>query len=190
MKKAAKQLKERITTSHLILSKTNPMNPANKLIKKLGLTRHPEGGWFKEVYRSNEYILAQNLPVRFEEDHCFSTSIYFLLKGDDFSALHRIKQDETWHLYSGSSMTLHIIDEKGSYNILKLGLNLEKGEQPQQTVKAGCIFGATVDNKDTYTLAGCTVAPGFEFSDFELLSRQNLIEKYPHHSNIIMRLTR
>jgi len=166
------------------------MDTADKIIENLGLQSHPEGGWFKEVYRSNEYISAQNLPDRFEEDHCFSTAIYFLLKGREFSALHRIQQDEIWHFYSGSSLTIHIIDESGFYKTLKLGLDFEMGEEPQQTVKAGYIFGATIDNKDSYSLVGCTVAPGFEFSDFELLDRQYLLEKFPHLKKNIIELTR
>lgn len=119
-----------------------------------------------------------------------ATAIYFLLPGDQFSALHRLRSDEVWHFYAGSSLTLHIIDPQGCLTQKKLGTNPDKGESFQVVVEAGCWFGATVDDPQGYALVGCTVAPGFEFEDFELGNRQQLLEQYPQHRELIERLTR
>ncbi len=158
-------------------------------IKKLNLTKHPEGGYFKESYRSNETIDGAHLPKRFGGRRCFSTAIYFLLKSDSFSALHRIKSDELWHFYCGSPLTLYCINPEGMLFEIKLGNNLEAGELFQAHVNAGWWFGAKVNAPDSYTLVGCTVAPGFEFEDFELGDRRQLIKAFPRHRKIITELT-
>jgi predicted cupin superfamily sugar epimerase len=112
------------------------------------------------------------------------TSIYYLLEGNDFSALHRLKQEEQWHFYSGDPLTLHIIHPDGTASDSALC-----AEGPfQATIKAGHLFGATVDG--AYALAGCTVVPGFEYADFELPSRAELLDAYPEHGELILRLTR
>ena len=111
---------------------------ANYWIKKLGLKRHPEGGYFKETYRSSEVILKQALPARFNGDRVFSTCIYFLLDKKEFSAFHAIQQDEVWHFYEGSSLTVHIIDQKGEYTTKKLGRDIKNGDSFQTVVRAGC----------------------------------------------------
>jgi predicted cupin superfamily sugar epimerase len=160
------------------------MKDAQYWIKKLQLARHPEGGYFKETYRSNETIRAAGLPPRFDEDRAFSTAIYFLLTGDDRSALHRIKSDEMWHFYAGSELTIHVIEPTGNYGQIKLG-----GDRFQAVVPAGCWFGATVEQRQAYALVGCTVAPGFDFADFELAKRDELIAQFPQHRVIIERLT-
>ena len=116
-----------------------------------------------------------------------STAIYFLLKGDECSRLHRLKSDELWHFYCGSSLTLHIIDQNGTYSHLQLGH--DHGAVFQAVVQAECWFGATVDHSDSYALVGCTVAPGFDLHDFELGNRNELIEHYPEHKAIIEKLT-
>jgi predicted cupin superfamily sugar epimerase len=166
------------------------MTDAKYWIDALKLSRHPEGGYFRETYRSTEVLAKEHLPARFGGDRAFSTAIYFLLSGDDFSALHRIKQDEVWHFYDGSSLTVHVIDPEGSYTAIKVGRDLQRGEGPQAVVKAGCIFGASVDESGSYALVGCTVAPGFDFADFELPGREELCRLYPQHRPIIERLTR
>jgi predicted cupin superfamily sugar epimerase len=162
---------------------------AQRWIETLGLQPHPEGGYYRETYRSTQELmgccLREHLAPR-----AVATAIYFLLPGDQFSALHRLRSDEMWHFYAGSSLTLHIIDPKGGLTQVKLGTRVEHGETFQAVVKAGCWFGATVDDPDGYTLVGCTVAPGFEFDDFELGERQKLIERYPQHRDLIERLTR
>lgn len=165
------------------------MNTAQRWIDGLNLVRHPEGGYFRETYRSTETVARSCLPARFTGDRAFSTAIYFLLQGDDFSALHRIKQDEVWHFYDGSTLTIHVIDLEGKYSAIQLGRNLEAGEQPQAVVAAGCLFGATVADQ-SWALVGCTVAPGFDFADFEMPGREELCRSYPQHREIIERLTR
>jgi len=159
-------------------------------IEGLQLRRHPEGGWFRENYRSEEVLAAAGLPRRFGGDRAFSTAIYFLLEGEDFSALHRIKQDEVWHFYDGSPLTLHVIDPEGRYSTIEVGRDLWAGEVPQAVVKAGCLFGATVNDTRSYALVGCTVAPGFDFADFEMPGLEELCRLYPRQRQVIERLTR
>ena len=166
------------------------MKTANYWIEKLALRPHPEGGFFKETYQSSEKIAKEALPNRFSTDHLFSTAIFFLLNNDDFSAFHRIKQDELWHFYDGSSITIHIIDQNASYSVQKLGINLDIGERPQLSVKAGCFFAVELNNKTSYSLTGCTVAPGFDFADFEMPTRDKLIALLPTHKNLIENFTR
>ncbi|NIW80716.1 MAG: hypothetical protein GWN16_15195 [Calditrichae bacterium] len=162
---------------------------ADYWIKKLNLSKHPEGGYFREVYRSPEKIGGESLPSRFEGDRVFATSIYFLLRGGEVSKLHRLKADETWHFYTGSSLTLFLIDERGKLSQIVLGPDYEKGEVFQTVIPHDCWFGAKVNDPNAYTLVGCTVAPGFEFGDFELAQRKDLLNRFPQHKNIIEQLT-
>jgi len=166
------------------------MKDTNYWVEKLNLQPHPEGGFFKETYRSHEIIPQAALPERFSGDRVFATSIYFLLSKDDFSAFHRIKQDELWHFYDGTSLTIHIINLDGSYSTTKFGKNFDEGESPQVVVKAGCFFAAEINDKESFSLAGCTVAPGFDFADFEIPNRDSLIELFPQHVEIIKKFTR
>jgi uncharacterized protein len=163
---------------------------AQTWIDRLQLRRHPEGGWFRETYRSNEVVSRAALPARFGGDRAFSTAIYFLLDGEDFSALHRIKQDEVFHFYDGTALTLHVIDPAGKYATVKVGRDSASGELPQAVVQAGCIFGATVSDPGSYALVGCTVAPGFDFADFAMPGREELCRQFPEHRQVIERLTR
>ena len=159
-------------------------------IEKLGLLKHPEGGWFKEVYRSDEMIKKEHLPERFSGERNHSTSIYFMLTSDTFSAFHRIKSDELWHFYDGSPVTIYIIDAAGKYSEIVLGRNQESGEVFQCVIPMGVWFGAKVNKPDSFSLVGCTVAPGFHFDDFELAERDVMIKAYPEHIEIIEKLTR
>jgi len=159
-------------------------------IKKLGLKRHPEGGYYRETYRCDDIIPESALPERYEGARSISTAIYFLLCGTDFSAFHRIKADELWHFYYGSSLTIHIIDQAGSYSEIALGSGSEKGESFQATVKSGCWFGANLADPLSFALVGCTVAPGFDFRDFEMADGNELSRLYPEHASIIKKLTR
>jgi predicted cupin superfamily sugar epimerase len=154
-------------------------------IQKLNLQKHPEGGYFSEVYRSEEEIKREHLPSRYSGARNHSTSIYFLLTSDEFSAFHRIKSDETWHFYSGQPVTIHLINEKGNYRSVKLGSNPENGEVFQFTIPRGTWFAASVEEKDSYALVGCTVAPGFHFDDFELGDREVLLRMFPEHEKVI-----
>ncbi len=168
------------------------MKSADKIIKFLKLEKHPEGGYFRETYRSAGDIEAEALPERYERDHAYSTAIYFLLKRGEFSAFHEIVQDEVWHHYAGAAVHVHIIDHNGKYRIMKTGMDLEKGETPQGVVYGGEVFGATVANDPDhdFALVGCTVAPGFDFRDFRLIAREELMDRFPEHAEIIGRLTR
>lgn len=160
------------------------------LINTLGLQPHPEGGWYRESYRSTEIIPGKGLPGRFGGPRSFATAIYFLLDSESFSALHRIKSDEQWHFYSGSALTIHLIHDDGRYELIKLGQNLERGENFQAVVPHGCWFGATVDTPESYALVGCSVSPGFDFKDFEMAQRKSLKKNFPQHAELIDRLTR
>lgn len=159
-------------------------------IQKLYLQPHPEGGYFSETYRSNEYIAQDHLPARYTGNRSFSTGIYFLVKGGEFSSLHRIQSDEMWHFYSGTSLTVYAIDLLGEMQQVHLGSNPEKGEVFQAVIPAGYWFGSIVEEPEGFALVGCTVAPGFDFVDFELASRQELAKQFPQHQDIITKLTR
>ncbi len=164
------------------------MNKIENIIKRLKLEPHPEGGFFKETYRSLEE--TDQLDSKYQGKRNFSTCIYFLLTSDTFSAFHRINQDEIWHFYDGSPINLHQISANGSYSNVIIGRDIEKGQQPQFVVQGGNWFAATVINEDDFSLVGCTVSPGFDFRDFELTGRNELTIKFPQHKNIITELTR
>jgi predicted cupin superfamily sugar epimerase len=159
-------------------------------IEKLGLEKHPEGGFFRETYRSAGIIPESALSGGREGARCFSTAIYYLLGGHDFSAFHRIGSDELWHFYAGSPLHIHVIDPLGNYQLVKLGNNPENGETFQATVRAGCWFGAEPADARSFALVGCTVAPGFDYRDFEMANRRDLLDRFPLHSAIINKLTR
>jgi hypothetical protein len=118
-----------------------------------------------------------------------STAIYFLLAGEQASAFHRIRSDEVWHFHAGGSLTLHLLEEGRGYRTLHLGGEPLGKEWPQAVVPGGTWFGATVDEADGYALVGCTVAPGFDFADFEMARRHELLAEFPQHRGIIERLT-
>jgi len=159
-------------------------------IKNLNLEKHPEGGWFNEIYRSDEIIKKKNLPDRFSGDRNFSTSIYFLLTSEEISVFHKIKQDEIWYFHDGSSLTIQVIDEKGNHFRISLGKNISIGQKPQAVIKTGWIFAASVDNADSFSLVGCNVAPGFNFDDFEMPLEKKLLEEYPQHEKVIKQFTK
>lgn len=165
-------------------------NYIHQLVNKLGLVRHPEGGWFCETYRASEQISPEALPARFDGSRSFSTAIYFLLAKGEFSALHRIKSDELWHFYSGTPLTIHVITSTGEHQQIRLGSNVADGETFQAMVLAGSWFGAEVSGEGEYALVGCTVAPGFDFADFEMGKRAELMTAYPEHEKLILNLTR
>lgn len=162
---------------------------AQALIEQLALARHPEGGWFRETYRASEQVPAHALPARFGGARAFSTAIHFLLEAGDISALHRIRSDEVWHFYAGSALNVHCILPDGVHQVLRLGANHAAGEQFQAVAPAGCWFGAELAG-DGFALVGCTVAPGFDFADFEMGEARPLCDRYPQHAALITRLTR
>ncbi len=164
------------------------MQTADYWVEKLGLENHIEGGAFREIYRSP--LLLKNLPDTFKGERNAYTAIYFLLKSGDFSAFHRIASDEGWHFYAGTSLTVYEIEKNGSLITHKLGRDIEKGETFQTTIKAGSWFGSRCEDENGYALVGCTVAPGFDFEDFELAEYKTLSKKYPQHEGLIKEMTR
>jgi uncharacterized protein len=166
------------------------MADAQYWIDHLTLKPHPEGGFFRESYRSSVVIPKAALPTTFRGPRSASTAIYFLLTGEDFSALHRLAGDEVWHFYAGSPLLVHSIDPNGDYSVIRLGQNAQANEQFQCVVPAGHWFGSCLEWPDTYALVGCTVAPGFDFNDFEMARRADLLAQYPQHKEIIQKLTR
>jgi uncharacterized protein len=165
------------------------MRNAEYWIEKLQLLPHPEGGYFREMYRCADIIPGKALPHRFAGARSFSTAIYFLLKSGQISVLHRIHSDELWHFYQGSAVTLQLIHPTGERQTLHLGSDPEKSESLQIVVPAGCWFGACVDALQSYALVGCTVAPGFDFQDFYLGKREDLLKQYPQHLQVIEQFT-
>ena len=165
------------------------MFPAKYWVEKLKMQSHPEGGFFAETYRSTETIDKNSLSKRFSGDRNFSTGIYFLLESHHFSAFHRIKSDEMWHFYAGEALNVYYIDNEENMRIIKLGNNFENGEVFQAVVPAGVWFGSKPAIENSYSLVGCTVAPGFDFADFEMPDQQTLLQECPQHEDIIKMLT-
>lgn len=165
------------------------INYVNNIIDQLKLTAHPEGGYYKENYRSLGTIDPNSLWSGAMEERNYSTGIFFLLKEKQFSAFHKIKQDEMWHHYLGDTLLLHIIDPEGNYNKVRIGKNIEKGEYLQYVVLANHWFASEVLDKKKFALCGCTVSPGFDFNDFQMPKRNILIKMFPQHTSIITNLT-
>jgi uncharacterized protein len=162
------------------------MNNALYFIKKLDLREHPEGGYFAEKYRSNIVIKSKG---QFEP-RSLCSSIYYLLQGFQFSSFHTLKSDEIWHFYSGSSLTLHIIEIGGKSKEVRLGTKLEEGETFQAVVKSNSWFAASVNERRSFSLVGCTVSPGYDIRDWKLGDREKLTKLYPQHAEMIQKFTR
>jgi predicted cupin superfamily sugar epimerase len=156
------------------------MYTAQQIIKSLGLLAHPEGGFYKETYRSEQTLKEENRQLL--------TSIYFLLTSDNVSHFHRIKSDELWYFHAGNPLIVHTLSSVG-HQQHQLGLDLSKGEQPFLFIPKNTIFGSTVKDNDGFSLVSCAVAPGFDFRDFELFERAQLLADFPEHVSIIERLT-
>ena len=157
-------------------------------VSRLGLTPHPEGGWYSETYRSSETTIG--LPARFPGARHFSTAIYFLVPGQTFSAFHRIRSDELWHFYDGDMLEIFVIDESGALSIISLGRDIDSGQVFQAVVRSGSWFASRCSAPEGFSLVGCTVSPGFDFADFELADRDTLISEFPQHAKLITALTR
>lgn len=153
-------------------------------IDQFGMQPHPEGGFFAETYRSEEQIPGSALPARYQGARDLGTSIYFLLPAGTCSKLHRLQTDEIWHFYAGGSLSLHLFLPNGEKETLGIG-----PEGPfQVTVPHGCWFGARPE-LGAYSLVGCTMAPAFDFADFEMGDRAELISAYPRFEELITELT-
>jgi len=163
---------------------------AKYYIDKLKLKKHPEGGYYNEIYSAGEIIEADVLPVRYEGARVFSTSIFFLLEGEQISSLHKLKSDEIWHFYDGSTINIYIISSNGKLEKRTLGRKLENDEVIQTVIEKDNWFGADLSDKNSYGLIGCTVAPGFDFDDFEIGKREELLKKFPDQKDIILNITK
>jgi predicted cupin superfamily sugar epimerase len=156
------------------------MTQLQQLINELELQAHPEGGYYKETYRSAQTLDGQ--------DRQLLTSIYFLLTAENVSRFHRIKSDELWYFHAGSPLIVHTLSERG-HEQHHLGLDLSKGQQPFLWIPKDTIFGSSILDAEGYALVSCAVAPGFDFRDFELFTGEQLLLKFAAHREIIERLT-
>jgi predicted cupin superfamily sugar epimerase len=153
-------------------------------IEHLNLQPHPEGGFYKEVFRSQNKVkrTGSSAPL----SAC--TSIYFLLQGADFSGFHRIKSDELWYFHKGSALTIHVIDNTGEHTALELS-DTPTGSL-YLAVPGGLWFASEIASGEGFTLVSCAVAPGFEFKEFEMADKTQLIHSYPQHLALLNRLCR
>lgn len=154
---------------------------ANYWIKQLQLIPHKEGGYYTETFKSNDYIK--------NSDKIFASSlIYFLLTNNQFSAFHRLKNDEVWIYHYGQPVTIHIINSNGILESQILGIDVANGHKLQVTIRANSWFAAEMATNNGYCLMSCLVSPGFHWHDFELAKNENLLSLYPQHSKLIKRL--
>lgn len=153
-----------------------------RLAKKLGLERHPEGGYFRQTYRSDTIVNIEG----YDGSRNIATAIYYMLAGSEFAAFHRIRSDEIWHHYAGGPITLYAISGDGKLSRIKIG----KDRTLQTVIKAGTWFAASLNSKRSYCLLGCTVSPGFDYRDCEFGKRDELLSMYPQHKKIIERYTK
>lgn len=165
------------------------MKSAEEWIKDLDLKPHPEGGFYKEIYRSEGKIDKSHLPNRYAGARNFATSIYFLLRSEDFSAFHKIQSDELWFYHAGSAVEILILDEKGLISV-KLGADVANGEVLQAIIPRQKWFAAKVITKASYVLVSCVVAPGFDFADFDLADRSELLTLFPLFKEKIIAFTK
>ena len=160
-----------------------------ELADRLNMSPHPEGGWYVETYRAAGTIPASALPPEFGGERNYSTSILYLLTEGDKSCLHRIRQDEVWHFHLGGPLRLVMISPEGIFSEVVLGQDIPAGQLPQFAVLAGCWFGAAPLPGSGWSLVGCTVAPGFDFADFELADGPELKKSFPGLADIITEFT-
>ena len=163
---------------------------ARYYINHLQLQPHPEGGFYKETYRSVGTIDKSSLPNDIDSERSYSTAIYFLLQQGEYSAFHKIKSDECWHFYEGGTLLIHMLDQNGRYSCTRLGRNMQEGEVLQFVVPAGAWFASEPASSTFFALVGCTVAPGFDFADFEMAKKENLLKQFPDQKSLIERLCR
>jgi len=153
---------------------------ANQIILQLNLQKHPEGGYYKETYRDDRIVSFDK-----GEERSASTAIYYMLIGKDKSHFHKVASDELWFFHKGETIEIFIIEDDGSMRVELLGNSIEDGESPQVIVKRNQWFAAKIKSGKGYSLVSCTVAPGFEFKDFELADKNYLLKQYPKLQSII-----
>jgi len=154
-------------------------------IGKLQLIKHPEGGYYKETYRASETITLHD-----ERRRNTSTAIYYLLSGNDKSHFHRISSDEIWVYHHGEPIEIVVLEKDGTISTKVLGKNLHEGEDLQIVIPANTWFGAKLKNSNGYSLVSCIVAPGFDFKDFVLADRGELVQQFPNCKAVIEKFTR
>jgi predicted cupin superfamily sugar epimerase len=165
------------------------MTPAT-IIERLGLHPHPEGGYFREVFRAATTVEHPGIPDGEDAHRCGGSLIYYMLEAGDFSAFHRVRwTDEIWHFYAGGPVELHTIDASGTHAVTTIHDSFGSTE-PVCIVPAGCWQAARLADDSPWALCGCTVAPGFEFADFEMPRRAALLSRFPQHAVTIEALTR
>lgn len=157
----------------------------NDWIKRLELQVHPEGGYYKEIYRSKDIINSSNSHIN--EQRPSSTSIYYLLDSETKSFCHKLKSDEIWYYHLGASVTLYLIDQNGNFSIKICGSGKE--EEPSVLIPKNTWFGARVMQPNSFVLVSCMVSLGFEFADFEMADRNELISMFPQHKEAIIKYT-
>ena len=172
-----------------MISANKNSDNADYWIRSLSLVPHPEGGFFRESYRSTDIVPADTFAGRFNGARNVCTGIYYLVTEGNFSAFHRIRSDEMWHFYAGGPLELHVLNGSG-LSTVTIGRDVGSGELLQYVVPAGAWFASAPAQGSTYSLLGCTVSPGFDFADFELADRSNLALDYPGHTELITRYTR
>lgn len=156
---------------------------AHDWIHHLRLEPHPEGGYFREVYRNPDTLQLLAAGTRH-----LATSIYFLLAGEQKSHFHQLESDELWYFHTGSAVTVHIFEDN-RYRQEQLGLRMDEGESPQVFLPRKSIFAAEVNDRDSFALMSCMVNPGFDFKDFRLLEREELEARFPNHRDLIRSFT-
>ncbi|HEV8129744.1 MAG TPA: cupin domain-containing protein [Acidobacteriota bacterium] len=160
-----------------------------ELIELYQLKPHREGGFYRETYRARGVIPKKALPDRFGGQRCYSSAIYFLLPQGSKSRLHRIHSDEMWHFYLGDPLTIVQIHLNGKVEQVTLGHDVKSGHTVQHVVPAGHWFGAYPNTGGRFSFVGCTVAPGFDFADFEMGKRRDLLKQFPKAKDVIEYLT-
>jgi uncharacterized protein len=165
------------------------MYTAEYWIQHLQLKPHPEGGFYKEEYRSSIEITPKDLPIGYKSSRRLATSIFYMLRTTDISRLHRLRSDELWFFHAGSSIKVIYLDTEGKKHTHFLGNNHEKAEKFSLLIPGGSIFCAEVTTPNSYGLVSCVVSPGFEFEDFELFDKEDLIQAYPKHIDLIKKFS-
>jgi uncharacterized protein len=166
------------------------MPTADELIALLQLKPHPEeGGFFRETYRSADRLAAAHLPARYQGDRSASTAIYYLLTPTAISALHRVATDEVFHFYLGDPVRMLQLGPGKMARDIILGPDVAAGQQLQVVVPRGVWQGSLLESGGRFALFGCTVAPGFEYADYEHGNQAELTAEFPEHAEMIRQLT-
>jgi predicted cupin superfamily sugar epimerase len=174
-----------MTSIQLYMAQEN-LQTAAHWIQKLNLQPHPEGGYYHELYRSK--LEVTRVSSSLVNIYSAFSSIYYLLEGTDYSGFHRLSSDEIWYFHRGVPLLIHMIDENGNYSSQELSDELTG--TLSYMVSAGVWFASEIPSANGFSLVSCAVAPGFEFSEFEMAEKDVLLKKYPEHSGILSRLCR